>query len=310
MALRQYDFSFKAMACRNELSIYAKNKKAAKSIADAAIAAVNQLERRYSRYLPKSLLTKINESAGDPSGMAVDEETAALLDYAQACYEQSDGLFDVTSGVLRRVWDFKEAKLPSKEQIERTLALIGWDKVDWDTPRIALPVPGMELDFGGVVKEYAADACASFCRSRGIKHGMINMGGDVHIIGPHPDGSPWKIGIQNPENPEEIATTVDLKHGGLASSGDYQRFIDINGQRYSHILNPKTGWPVQGLRAVTVIAPQCLVAGSTSTIAMLKGNDGKNWLKETGLPYIWFDDNSISHSQEHQPIITAERLRV
>jgi thiamine biosynthesis lipoprotein len=291
MASRQYGFSFKAMACRNELSIYSKNKKVARSIADAAIAVVNRLERRYSRYLPNSMLTKINESAGDPSGIAVDDETVALLDYAQACYEQSEGLFDVTSGVLRQIWNFNEAKLPSQEQIEKTLSLIGWDKVAWDKPRIALPIQGMELDFGGVVKEYAADTCANLCRSRGVNHGMINMGGDIHIIGPHPDGSPWKIGIQKPNKPGEIATTVDLTHGGLASSGDYQRFIDIDGRRYSHILNPKTGWPVRGLRAVTVIAPQCLIAGSTSTIAMLKGSVGKQWLKETGLPYIWFDED-------------------
>lgn len=291
MAMRQYDFSFEAMACVNELSLYASNKRQATAVAKKAIDAINKLESRYSRYLPDSLLTRINESAGDTRGVAVDEETAALLNYSQTCFEQSDGMFDITSGVLRRIWNFRENKLPTDSEVADTLQLIGWDKVIWDESRIVLPLTGMELDFGGVVKEYAADTCATLCRDMGVRHGLINMGGDIHVIGPHPDGSPWKIGIQSPDDPGSIATTVNLKHGGLASSGDYQRSIVIDGKRYGHILNPKTGWPVEGLRAVSVVAPQCLIAGSTSTIAMLKGEAGKRWLDEVGLPYLWFDES-------------------
>lgn len=292
MVMRQYDFSFEAMACVNELSLYASNKRQATAVAKKAIDAINKLESRYSRYLPDSLLTRINESAGDTRGVAVDEETAALLNYSQTCFEQSDGMFDITSGVLRRIWNFRENKLPTDSEVADTLQLIGWDKVIWDESRIVLPLTGMELDFGGVVKEYAADTCATLCRDMGVRHGLINMGGDIHVIGPHPDGSPWKIGIQSPDDPGSIATTVNLKHGGLASSGDYQRSIVIDGKRYGHILNPKTGWPVEGLRAVSVVAPQCLIAGSTSTIAMLKGEAGKRWLDEVGLPYLWFDESS------------------
>lgn len=292
MAMRQYDFSFEAMACVNELSLYASNKRQATAVAKKAIDAINKLESRYSRYLSDSLLTRINESAGDTRGVAVDEETAALLNYSQTCFEQSDGMFDITSGVLRRIWNFRENKLPTDSEVADTLQLIGWDKVIWDESRIVLPLTGMELDFGGVVKEYAADTCATLCRDMGVRHGLINMGGDIHVIGPHPDGSPWKIGIQSPDDPGSIATTVNLKHGGLASSGDYQRSIVIDGKRYGHILNPKTGWPVEGLRAVSVVAPQCLIAGSTSTIAMLKGEAGKRWLDEVGLPYLWFDESS------------------
>lgn len=298
MGLKKYDFTFAAMACSNELSLYARNKKTAKSVADEAIAAVNKLERKYSRYVPDSLLSKINNSAGDLQGVVVDPETCALLNYSQACYEQSDGLFDVTSGVLRRIWNFKDNTLPTDEQVSETLRLIGWDKVVWKDPNFALPLPGMEIDFGGVVKEYAADTCAALCRARGIEHGLVNMGGDIHVIGPHPDGQPWKVGIQAPDDPDRVATTVNLTYGGLASSGDYQRCMIIDGKRYGHILNPKTGWPVEGLRAVSVIAPQCLVAGSTSTIAMLKGESGKQWLADVGLPYLWFDDGGTMFEKE------------
>lgn len=300
MQLRLYRFNFKAMACLNELSLYSENKKSAKAIADQAITLVNTLEQRYSRYRPTSFLSKINASAGNTKGITVDEETAGLLNYAQTCYQQSEGLFDVTSGVLRNVWDFKNNKLPQQREIETTLNRVGWQKLNWTPPQITLPGNGMELDFGGIVKEYAADSSANLCRSLGIQHGMVNMGGDIHVIGPHPDGSPWKIGIQNPSDPGSVLTSVDLSYGGLASSGDYQRYITINGQRYSHILNPKTGWPVQGLRAVSVIAPHCLIAGSTSTIAMLKGEEGKQWLDATGLPYLWVDEKGelVTHTDK------------
>ena len=289
MATQLHRFSFKAMACLNELSLYCNNKKSAREISDQAIAMVNRLEQRYSRYLADSILSKINASAGRP-GISVDAETTALLDYAQTCYQQSNGLFDVTSGVLRNVWDFKSNKLPEQQDVEAVQQLIGWDKLDWTPPCITLPVAGMELDFGGIVKEYAADGCANLCRSLGVKSGMVNMGGDIHVIGPHPDGNPWIIGIQDPGNPDNVITSIELKQGGLASSGDYQRSMVIDNKRYSHILNPLTGWPVQGLRAVSVVAPHCLIAGSTSTIAMLKGEDGKRWLDSTGLSYLWFDD--------------------
>ena len=291
MRLARYDFTFKAMACENELSLYADGQQTAQAIADEAIAAVHILEQKYSRYLDDSVLSSINRASGSPEGVVVDPETQTLLDYSHSCYEQSDGLFDITSGVLRRIWDFKSGVLPSMQQVTNTLHLIGWHKVQWQAPKIVLPIAGMEIDMGGVVKEYAADTCANRCRKSGIKHGLVNMGGDISVIGPHPDGNPWSIGIQNPSDPETAATYVNLSYGALASSGDYQRYMMIDGQRYSHILNPITGWPVKGLRAVSVIAPHCLIAGSTSTIAMLKGDSGKDWLDEVGLPYVCFDDN-------------------
>lgn len=289
MGLRLHRFTFRAMACRNDLSLYCHSKKSASVIARQVISEVNRLELKYSRYLPDSLLNMINARAGQP-GIIVDAETAALLDYAQTCFYQSHGLFDVTSGVLRNVWNFGSNQLPEQRDVDEIRNLIGWNKLDWTPPRITLPVLGMELDFGGIVKEYAADCCAKLCRSLGVTSGLVNMGGDIHVIGPRPNGSPWTIGIQDPSNPERVITSVELKQGGLASSGDYQRCMVIEGKRYSHILNPMTGWPVQGMRAVSVVGPHCLIAGSTSTIAMLKGEEGKPWLDSTGLTYIWIDE--------------------
>jgi thiamine biosynthesis lipoprotein len=115
------------------------------------------------------------------------------------------------------------------------------------------------------------------------------MGGDIRVIGPQPQGEPWPIRIQHPRFRDRKLTQFNLTGGALASSGDYERYVEINGERYSHILSPVTGWPVKGLAAVTVVAEQCVVAGSACTIAMLKEGDGPGWLSELGAPHIWMD---------------------
>jgi thiamine biosynthesis lipoprotein len=148
----------------------------------------------------------------------------------------------------------------------------------------------MELDFGGLVKEYTVDRLAERCREFGIEHGLVDLGGDVRVIGPHPDGRPWVVGIRNPRAPEVAMSKISLVEGGLASSGDYERFMIVDGVRYCHILDPRSGWPVQGLSSVSVFASHCLIAGTATTIAMLKGQrDGIRWLDELGLPNLRMD---------------------
>jgi thiamine biosynthesis lipoprotein len=262
--------------------------------ADAAFAAgvaeVLRLERKYSRYRDDSEAARINASAGDPRGVEVDRETAGLLDYADTCFRESGGLFDVTSGVLRRVWNLKSGRLPSREEVDSALELVGWDRVVWDGARLVLPRPGMEVDFGGYVKEYAADRVAELIRRRGLRHGLVDLGGDLAIVGPHPDGSAWRVGVRDPRRPDSAVAAVDLHGGAIASSGDYERCMIVDGVRYGHILDPRSGWPVQGLAAVSVVAPHCLVAGTASTVAMLKGEvAGRAWLDALGLPHLCVD---------------------
>lgn len=275
-----------------ELRLYANDKKTASQIANDAIAEVNRLEIKYSRYRNDSVTTKINNSAGNKNGIKIDTETALLLNYAQVGYEQSAGLFDITSGILRKAWDFRSNKIPEQQEIEALLPLIGWNKLIWNPSILCLPLQGMELDFGGYVKEYAADVAANFCILAGIQGGLVNLGGDICIIGPHPDGSPWKVGIRHPRNPSMPMSFVMLSKGGLASSGDYERFMMVDGIRYAHILNPHTGMPVNTLASTSVCAEQCVVAGTSSTIAMLKGEQqGAAWLEELGLPYLCMNQN-------------------
>jgi len=287
---------FKAMGSPCELHLHAESQARFDAIGEAALAEVARLEQKYSRYRDDSLAFRINASAGDESGIDLDEETASLLDYAALAWQQSGGLFDISSGVLRRAWNLRSGRLPAQAEIDALLPLVGWDKVRWQRPHLVLPLPGMQLDFGGYVKEYAADRVAAQCRELGLRHGLVDLGGDLAVVGPHPDGSPWRVGIRHPRAPEGAIASLALTTGGVATSGDYERCMVVHGQRYAHLLNPKTGWPVPGLASVTVAASHCLIAGTASTITMLKGGrGGPAWLDRLGLPNLRVDaDGELS----------------
>lgn len=280
---------FQAMGSPCEIRLVADSTALAERAINQALADITCLEAKYSRYRPGNFLDTINQAARTGGTCRIDPEFAALLDYADHCYQFSDGLFDVTSGVLREVWDFTQSTPPPVERIEAVLSRVGWPQVSWSQQEIRFARTGMALDLGGIVKEYAADRAAGICAHAGIRHGVISLGGDMHAIGPQPDGSAWLINIRHPRKPGEVLTCMPLVQGALASSGDYERFVDIDGERYCHILSPKTGWPVKGLASVTVQAPQCVVAGSACTIAMLKESQGKPWLAGLGVNCVWMD---------------------
>lgn len=272
-----------------ELRFFAATPEQAHRVSAAVIADVERLEAKYSRYRDSSELSRINRIAATGGSVEVDEETAALLDYADTCHRESEGLFDITSGILRRAWNFKSGVLPTAEQIAALLPCIGWHKLQWQRPLLHFSQAGMELDLGGIAKEYAADRAAALCVQLGVNAALVNLGGDIRVAGPQADGNPWRIGISNPQDPARALCTVALHRGAMASSGDYQRCLTIDGLRYSHLLSPATGWPVRGLSAVSVVADLCVVAGSASTIAMLKGEAGKAWLESLGLAYLCVD---------------------
>lgn len=293
MILTPYHFPFVAMGSPCEIELYAGDDVAAENLAAEAIAETRRLEARYSRYRPDSYLSEINRVAVAGGRIQVDEECAGLIRYADTCFRESDGLFDITSGLLRAAWRFDAGELPGPETIAVLLSRIGWHKVVWRDPWLEFP-PGMEIDLGGVVKEYAADRVASLCWQAGVRHGVVNLGGDIRAIGPHPGGEPWRIGIRDPRCKDGVIHTLELDYGGIASSGDYERCIVVDGRRYGHVLNPKTGWPTRHLASVTVVGELCMVAGSASTIAMLKEREGITWLEELGLPHFWVAEDGMT----------------
>lgn len=262
----------------------------------AAVKEVLRLEYKYSRYLDDSLTSKVNRAAGTGEAVSIDEETAGLLNYANTAWRESDGLFDLTSGVLRRAWDFKSGRFPETSEIAALKPLVGWELVQWDGNSVYLPRSGMELDFGGCVKEYAADSAALQLRRHGITSALVDLAGDMVAIGTPVSGPGWPVGIRHPDKKDSALAHVLLPEGGLASSGDYERCLELDGKRYGHILHPRTGWPTQGLVAVTVLAQQCLVAGSSATIAMLKpADEALLWLNDLGLPWLAVDAKLQCH---------------
>jgi len=256
-------------------------------LSDELINEVRRIESKYSRFNENSVLSQINKNSS--KGIVVDDETAGLLNYANDLYTLSDGLFDISSGILSEAWNFKSNNLPTKKSINEALKLVGWGKVSFDGNELKMPA-NMRLDLGGIGKEYAADCVANLARSFRIQHGLVDLGGDLSVIGPHPDGTPWRVGISNPRNPQEAIAFTNLHSGGLASSGDYERYMIINNKRYCHILNPKTGYPENSISGISIIANQCMIAGSIATIAMLKGKDlAIKWLDEQGITYVMVD---------------------
>ena len=286
--MEPFRHAFVAMASANEVQVCTPDPVVAHRACMLAEREVARIEAKFSRYRDDSIVTRINRSAGGPP-VAVDEETAALLAYADACWQQSDGLFDITSGILRRAWNFRGGALPGAEQVAQWLPHVGWQRVRRSPAAVALEA-GMEIDFGGIGKEYAADRAAAAAQAAGAHSGLVNLGGDVRVIGPRPDGQPWRVGIAHPRRPGTMLAQIALQEGGLASSGDYERFIEIDGRRYCHILDPRTGWPVATApQSVSVVAPVCTAAGSCATIAMLKAGDASAFLRTTTLPYLLVD---------------------
>lgn len=286
-------FPFRAMAAENEIQVHGDGEAAGRA-ASEAIAEVARIEAKYSRYRPESVVSRINAAAG-AAAVEIDEETRGLLAYAEACFLQSGGLFDATSGVLRRAWRFDQPRVPGDAEIAPLLGLVGWGRVELGRDSVRLPQRGMELDFGGFGKEYAVDRAAAALRESGAESALVNLAGDLMILGPQPGGFPWRVGIRHPRREGEVIATLPVSSGALATSGDYERFIEVNGVRHCHVLDPRTGRPARGFQSVTVHAASCLVAGSASTIAMLKGRDGGlAWLRSLGLPHFCvLDDGSI-----------------
>ena len=288
--------TFDAMASRCELRIGAPDAQAAERLAQQAIAEVRRIETKYSRYRPDSIVSRINAAAGGEA-VRCDDETMSLMGYAAALHGASDGLFDITSGVLRRAWDFRQPKVPAAQVLQPLLALVGWSKVECGGQEVRLRQAGMEIDFGGFGKEYAADRAATLLQEHGVRRGMVNLGGDIRLVGPRPDGKPWLLAVQHPREANRLLAELPLSSGALATSGDYERYFEIDGNRYCHVLDPRTGWPVTMWRSISVVAPACLAAGALTTVAMLKGADALRYLDAQDVGYLAVDQEGRLHQR-------------
>jgi len=268
-----------------ELLLESGDRSVARKLIQAVADEAWRIEDKFSRYLPENIIDRINCSNGEP--VETDEETASLLDFAATLTELSDGRFDITSGVLREAWKFDgNDKLPDATAVSAILERVGWNKVDWSRPRLTLQ-PEMQIDLGGIGKEYAVDKAAGLLLERTDISCLINFGGDIFATGISTNTDGWQVGIEAPDSDGRIATKViRLMNGGLATSGDARRFLLKDGVRYGHILNPTTGWPVTDApRSVTVAADTCTQAGMLATLAMLKGADAESFLDQQDIQF-------------------------
>ena len=244
-----------------------------------------RVERKFSRYRTDNIVHRINHSAG--RAVAVDEETAGLIDYAATCHEMSDGMFDITSGVLRRVWKFDGgSRVPAASDVQEVLQHVGWSRARWEQRTLTLPA-GMEIDLGGLGKEYAVDRASTLIQARATGAFLVNFGGDLFASGPRRGGRLWAVGVDDPTRTGRAAVyRIEIARGALATSGDARRFLLWEGKRLGHILNPKTGWPVEDApRSVTVLDHTCMEAGTLSTLAYLRGPGARAFLEEQGVQF-------------------------
>jgi thiamine biosynthesis lipoprotein len=259
-----------------------RGRERAERIARAVESEARRIEVKFSRYREKSVVSEINRNAGR-TPVAVDEETDLLVRSALDLARLTGGRFDPTVGALRRVWDFGKRRVPSKEEIAAHLTLVDADSVSTRDRTVFLRREGMEIDLGGVGKEYAVDRAADLLEAEGIRAAIVSFAGDVRTIGYREDGRPWNVGVADPWDPGRCRFSIHaLGDAGIATSGNYERSFVKDGVRYHHILDATTGWPARGVASATVVAATAFRAGCYSTAAVLLGEEaGLALLDET-----------------------------
>ena len=293
-----HEFAFQAMGTTCRITFQARSPGAARAFQRQALSWLAGFEARYSRFLPDSLISTINAAAGR-SWVETDAELASMFALCDWFHWMTRGIFDPTTLPLARLWDYhhQPRTLPGPHDIQQALAQTGWKKVQRDSGKVFLPEEGMALDLGGIGKEYAVDRVAEMAKAAGLVNFMVDFGQDLRTHGEPPEGGPWRIGLEHPSDPGRCWGGVAVTDRGVASSGTYQRFFEVDGTRYSHILDPRTGWPVRsGVDCVSVIAPTCTEAGILSTAALILGPDEGRTLIEGTLHVtgcIWSNGNRI-----------------
>jgi FAD:protein FMN transferase len=261
------------------ITVYAKDKDSGKEAIDKAYAKIQSLEEAISRHLPESDISRVNRDAGDKP-VQVSPETFDLIQRNKEFGALTEGAFDITVTPLIQLWQAAGRKgvLPRDEERAAARALVGYDKLLLDPANrtVKFAKKGMAIDLGGNGKGYAADLAAKVLKAEGITSALVACGGDMAAVGRKPNGQKWQIGIQDPTKPESPLNTIqgwnlELENESVSTSGNYQRFVVIQGQRYSHILDPSTGMPADAVPSVTVIAANTTLTDTLDTAFSVLG---------------------------------------
>ncbi len=267
------ELKFRALGTECNVKIRLGSETQSLKFAADALEWIKQFEEKYSRYLDTSLVSKINKSAGQ-SWIETDDDAERLLNVADEVFRKSNGILDATMLPLAKVWDWKKIheQIPTEDNIKEALRMTGWDKVQRREGAIFLPEKGMGLDFGGFGKELAVDALIEISRRHQIEDVLIDLGRDIYASGGNGKHNFWHIGIEDGKSPGNCLASLAISDRAVSSSGAYARHFIHDGQRYGHIIDPRTGWPTSnGIDSVTVIAKTCLEAGIHSTVCYILG---------------------------------------
>lgn len=301
-----FRYPFRAMGTGCEILIRGKHMEAAKSAVKVALQEVKRLEKKYSFYDSASMLSELNREAKQ-CRVTLDKETKSLLQFAEQLYYDSEKLFDATIGGIKECWDFKQMEIPNPQHLNQKLLGVGWHGVEFHKEEnwIYFQNPRIEIDLGGIVKEYAVDQCATLLEAMGVDNGLVNLGGDLRVLGKAGvlGMKAWKVGVTDPRNHNQTLGSFNLEKGAIVTSGDNQRYFIRDGVRYHHLINPKTGMPHQlEFSAVTVHASSAMEASQLTSRILLGGKKQLELLHDQliatcicdsqGNPILWKDSDS------------------
>lgn len=275
--------TFQAMSTHCQVKIHAADTRLVQEFQNEVLNWVAWFEARYSRFLADSLIGRINSSAGE-HWVEIDPETEALFNLCQDMIFFTRGVFDPTALPLMKLWNWKArpAVIPAPEAVQAAQELVGWSKVQRRPGAVFLPRAGMNLDLGGIGKEYAVDRVLTLGLQRGFQNILVDFGQDVRVHGRPAQHEAWVVGLEDPHQPGKCWSAVQVNNHAVATSGDYVRHFNYQGRRFGHIIDPRTGYPVDnGMLSVSIIAPHCTFAGILSTAAFVLG--AKDGLQMIGL---------------------------
>lgn len=259
-----------------EISCYGDNKDKSIAAIDAAFKEMERIEHVFSKFDENSEVSKINRRSGSEK-VKVSEEVFKLTEESIYYSSISEGAFDITVAPLMEIWGFvrRHKSIPDKDAVENALKSVGYKNIALDPEELSIRFlnKGVKVDFGGIAKGYAVDRAKDVLVSKGIKNGLVNLGGNIFALGYAPGNKKWKIGVEDPINKGKLLRSFELTNRAISTSGNYERFFVIGGKRYSHIINPVTGEPCQGIISVTVAADSAEEADALSTAIFVMGEE-------------------------------------
>lgn len=271
-----YKRTLKLMGSRYEITVVAQNEAKGNTYIDEAVAEINRIEKLISSWKPSSETSKINKNAGIKP-VKVSAELFNLIKRTKKISELTDGAFDISYASMDKIWKFDGSmkKMPSEEKIKASVAKVGYKKIilNKEKSTVFLRLKGMKIGFGAIGKGYSADRAKKLLIKKGVSAGIINASGDMNTWGKQPDGSEWKVAITNPMDKNKAFALLPIDNEAVVTSGNYEKYVIFNGKHYTHIINPKTGYPSSGIISATVFAPKAELADAFATSVFVMGKD-------------------------------------